>query len=90
MVLGEKNRKAVLQKSEDKEEHPEVYALASGNLGLISFTRWPERMTFEQIDETFPDVIPGLAQHEGIGFIMVNSEQHGPMGIGAEGIGDAA
>jgi hypothetical protein len=86
VVLGEENRKAARQKAEDKEEQPELYTLASGNLGLISFTRWPERMTFEQIEEAFPDVIPGLAQHEGIGFIMVHSEQHGPMAIGAEGI----
>ena len=33
----------------EKDEHTltedEIIVLASGNLGLISFTRWPERMT---------------------------------------------
>ena len=46
--------------------------------GLISFTQWPERMTMEEIDEAFPAVLPGLANHEGIGFVMVRSEEHGP------------
>ncbi len=67
-------------------EHPDVYVLASGNLGLISFTQWPERMTLEEINEAFPAVIPGLAQHEGIGFVMVRSEQSGPVVIGANGV----
>ncbi len=72
---------------EDGEaEHPDVYALASGNLGLISFTKWPERMTLEEINEVFPAVIPGLARHEGIGFVMVRSERNGPVVIGANGI----
>jgi hypothetical protein len=85
VVLGEENREEARQK-EDKDEQPDVYALASGNLGLVSFTKWPERLTFEQIEEAFPAVIPGLVQHEGIGFILVDSQQHGPMVIGANGI----
>lgn len=43
-------------------------------------------MTFEQIEEVFPAVIPGLTQHEGVGFVMVHSQQHGPVGIGTNGI----
>ena len=74
------------KKKDSEAEHPDVYALASGNLGLISFTKWPERMTLEEINEAFPAVIPGLAQHEGIGFVMVRSEQNGPVVIGANGI----
>lgn len=71
---------------ETKTDRPDVYALASGNLGLISFTRWPERVTLEELEEAFPAVIPGLTQHEGIGFIMVRSEEHGPVVLGANGI----
>ncbi len=45
----------------------DVVVLGSGNLGLISFTGWPSRMTFEEIADAFPNcspdllVIPGLA-----------------------------
>ncbi|MFQ5921668.1 MAG: phage holin family protein [Anaerolineales bacterium] len=66
-------------------EPAEVIVLASGNLGLISFTEWTERMTYEQIQEAFPQLVSGLVEHEGIGFILVHSEHHGPMAIGARG-----
>ena len=69
-----------------KEETADVIVLASGNLGLIYFTDWPERMNYEQINDAFPDVIQGLVAHEGISFIMVRSEQDGPLVIGDRGI----
>jgi len=64
----------------------EVIVLASGNLGLIYLTDWEERMSYEQINEEFPRLIDGLAKHEGIGFLLVQSEQSGPLAVGAEGI----
>ncbi len=70
----------------EEVEKPAIYALASGNLGLISFTQWSERMTMETINEAFPAVLTGLAAHEGIGFLMVRSHEHGPVVIGAEGM----
>ncbi len=91
VVLGPE-RQEVKQKAqagsgqdESKTDKADVYALASGNLGLISFTRWPERVTLEQLQEAFPAVISGLTQHEGIGFIMVRSEKDGPVVLGANG-----
>ncbi len=69
----------------EEEQQPEVVALASGNLGLISFTKWPERMTREQIDEAFPAVLPGLREHELVGFVMVHSEKDGPVVLGNGG-----
>jgi len=64
----------------------DVLVLASGNLGLIYFTNWRERLSLEQINKEFPDLIEELAQHEGIGFLLVHSDSQGPMIIGAEGI----
>jgi putative membrane protein len=64
----------------------EVMVLASGNLGLIYFTDWSERMSLEQINEAFPNVIEGLTQHEGISFVLVRSEEHGSMAIGVKGV----
>jgi putative membrane protein len=71
------------EKDNSKEAHAIV--LASGNLGLVYFTQWKERMTYEQLNVLFPDLVPGLAQHEGIGFVMVRSEVHGPLVLGAKG-----
>ena len=64
----------------------DVTVLASGNLGLIYFKKWEARMTFEEINAVFPELIPGLIQHEGIGFIMVRSSKKGPIIIGPDGI----
>ena len=68
-----------------EEEKPAVVALASGNLGLVSFTEIDHRMSLEEINQAFPAVIPGLVNHEGIGFIMVRSQENGPVVIGARG-----
>src|SRR6478752_3991545 len=64
----------------------DVIVLASGNLGLISFPAWKERMTFEQIVEAFPNLLNGLAEHEGISFFMVQTEHDGGIVRGANGI----
>ena len=34
-------------------ENAHVIVLASGNLGLVYFTQWKERMTYEQFNKAF-------------------------------------
>lgn len=63
----------------------DIVVLASGNLGLIYFTRWTHRLTLEQMNREFPDLIANLSAHEGIGFLLVQSEEHGPLAIGGQG-----
>jgi uncharacterized membrane protein YvlD (DUF360 family) len=65
---------------------PELSVMASGNLGLISFPREPGRLTKERIDALHPRLIPTLREHPGIGFLLVRSENDGPVVLGAEGI----
>ena len=66
-------------------DEAQVVVLASGNLGLIYFNDWSERMSYEQINQAFPDLIPGLLNHEGIGFILVKSEKDGGIVLGKNG-----
>ena len=68
------------------EKDARVVVLASGNLGLIYLTDWKETASYEQIMGAFPSLIPELRKHEGIGFLMVRSEEHGPQVMGAGGI----
>jgi putative membrane protein len=66
-------------------EEAQIIVLASGNLGLIYFTKWKERMSYEQLNQAFPRLIPGLVNQKWVGFILVNSEAHGPLVLGARG-----
>ncbi len=59
--------------------------LGSGNLGLVSFPDVPGRLTREAIDERYPGLLPALADHHGIGFLLVDSEEHGPLVLGSDG-----
>jgi uncharacterized membrane protein YvlD (DUF360 family) len=67
-------------------EGSDVVVLASGNLGLISFPKLPGRLTYEQIVDTFPALIPGLIGHEGIGFVLVRSATEGGLVMCGRGI----
>ena len=60
--------------------------MASGCLGLISFPRQPGRVSLEWIDRHYPQLIPALRKHPGVGFMLVRSERHGATVIGARGV----
>jgi uncharacterized membrane protein YvlD (DUF360 family) len=65
---------------------PDLVVAASGNLANIYLTRVPERVSLEGIALMHPQLLPGLVRHEGIGFVMVRSEEHGPLAIGRHGV----
>jgi hypothetical protein len=67
-------------------ELPELSVMASGCLGLITFPREPGRVTLERINQLYPRLIPELARHPGIGFVLVRSERDGAVAVGAHGI----
>ena len=60
--------------------------MASGCLGLISFPREPGRVTLERLEQLYPRLVPALRDHPGIGFVVVRSEKHGAVALGAGGI----
>jgi uncharacterized membrane protein YvlD (DUF360 family) len=66
-------------------ELPELSVMASGCLGLISFPRQPGRVSLERIDTLYPQLIPALRDHPGVGFILVRSDADGAVAIGAGG-----
>ncbi|MFC8918532.1 phage holin family protein [Streptomyces sp. NPDC057116] len=74
---------------EGREERPAPTSgpivLASGNLGLISFPDVPHRMSREEIDRRHPALLRTLADHPGIGFLLVRSEEHGSVVLGPGG-----
>jgi hypothetical protein len=68
-----------------KAEKAKVVVFGSGSTGLIYFTDTSQRMTFEQIQETYPELILGLTNHPGIGFVLVRSETQGDVVFGKGG-----
>jgi len=62
----------------------DLVVLGSGNLGLV-YAPEPVRLTLEDVESRWPRLVPGLAGHPGIGFIAVQSREHGPLAIGPDG-----
>ncbi|MET9610587.1 phage holin family protein [Streptomyces sp. NPDC006512] len=90
---GAEARAAVLAalhrpEEEDGEEvHPppgsDPVVLASGNLGLISFPDLPGRAPRRWIERAHPALLATLANHPGVGFLLVDGEVLGPDGASA-------
>lgn len=83
---GEQETAAAKELIEDPEGRPDSIVLASGNLGLIYMPREPKRLTREGFESKHPGLITTLATHPGIGFICLDTENEGPVAIGADGL----
>ncbi|MGW4888907.1 alkaline phosphatase family protein [Streptomyces murinus] len=83
-------RAALRRPVEEGEQHRparrrEPIVLASGNLGLVSFPEVRHRMTKEEIDARHPALLTTLADHPGIGFLLVASAAHDGVLLGPGG-----
>ncbi|MFF2526961.1 phage holin family protein [Streptomyces liangshanensis] len=73
--------------AEDKPaQGSDPVVLASGNLALISFPDVPGRMSREQMDARHPALLPTLADHPGIGFLLVRGEARGSVVLARGGV----
>jgi hypothetical protein len=68
------------------KEPADLIVVAGGNLALIYFNASKERMNLEEIAEIYPDLVDALANHPGIGVLMVRSAAHGLLCVGRNGI----
>ncbi len=59
--------------------------VGSGSAGLIYFTHNPERLTSEQIQKDYPDLIVGFITIPG-SVLLVKSAEYGNMVIGKDGV----
>jgi len=78
-----KNRSREEEKKEISDS--EVIVLASGNLAMIYLTQWHHRLTYEEINELFPELISEIVKNKYIGFILVRSSERGDLAIGKNG-----
>jgi hypothetical protein len=61
-----------------------LLVVSSGNLSLLYLTRYRRRLDRAEIDSVYPELIGGLADHPGIGVVVV-LDGDGPVAIGAAG-----
>ena len=83
------NLKLLSDSTEDPEiqsKGKDIIVLGSGCAGMIYFAAASKRMTYEQIQDAYPDLILGLVSHPGVGFVLVKSEQNGALILGKKGI----
>jgi Type I phosphodiesterase / nucleotide pyrophosphatase len=78
--------------SEETASHPEAEGTAeeflvfgSGNLGLIYVAGESHRLTLQELSDRYPALVPGLVSHPGIGFVVVDTADHGPVALGPRG-----
>ena len=64
---------------------PGVVVVLSGHTAMISFTAHRGRVALETIEREFPDLLPALVDHDGVGFLLVRSAELGPVVFGRDG-----
>jgi uncharacterized membrane protein YvlD (DUF360 family) len=85
VVLGPDRRPE--QAPEDgAAQPPEVVTIASGNLGAVWFARLPGRVPLEEVQERWPRLVPGLAEHPAVGVVVARSDARGPVAVGRKGV----
>jgi len=61
-----------------------MLVFGSGNLGLLYASGEDHRLTRAEIEARWPDLVPGLAGHRGVSFLVVDTAD-GPIAIGPSG-----
>jgi uncharacterized membrane protein YvlD (DUF360 family) len=69
----------------DTATTPDVVVASSGSLAHVYFTSQPDRMTDATIETRYPHLIEGLADHPGIGALMVRSASGNALVLGSHG-----
>lgn len=65
---------------------PGVVCAVSGHTASVSFPGIPGRAALEEIEQRWPHLLPGLVDHDGVGFVLVHSAEFGPVVLGTDGV----
>jgi hypothetical protein len=65
---------------------PGVVCVVSGHTAMVSFADIPGRVSLEEIERHWPLLLPGLVDHDGVGFLLVHSDEFGPVVLGRDGV----
>lgn len=90
-AFGEATGRSVSDEEEDRSDagvpvgDRSTVVMGSGNLGLIYLMEENRRLTFEELNERHPRLLPALREHEHIGWLLVRSSERGPLALGPKG-----
>jgi uncharacterized membrane protein YvlD (DUF360 family) len=84
-ALGEATGRGEKKADKNDVSGREVVVLGSGNLGLVYLMEEARRLTLEEIEERHPELITALREHPHVGWLLVNSKEHGPLVLGGDG-----
>jgi uncharacterized membrane protein YvlD (DUF360 family) len=83
---GDRPRTASGSPGEVTRVAPGVVVVVSGHVAMVSFTEYEGRVELETIEREYPELLPALVDHPGIGFMLVHSAEFGPIVLGCDGL----
>jgi uncharacterized membrane protein YvlD (DUF360 family) len=84
--IGSRQARASEAEPQGPDAAPQVVVGASGNLANVYFLAESRRLSLEEVEDRYPGLVAGLIAHPGIGFVLVRSDERGPLAIGREGV----
>jgi uncharacterized membrane protein YvlD (DUF360 family) len=85
-AIGEATGRKEKKRQKNDVSGEEVVVLGSGSLGLIYLMHEQRRLTLEEIEARHPRLISALREHPHVGWLLVRSEQRGPLVLGPKGV----
>ena len=64
----------------------DLVVVGSGNLGLVWFAHVPGRLTLEALEALHPGLVGALANHPGVGWVLVQTDADDPVVLGRQGL----
>jgi uncharacterized membrane protein YvlD (DUF360 family) len=84
-AVGEATGTAAKSAKPDRIDDRDTIVLGSGNLGLVYLMEARHRLTLEEIEARHPRLVSALRGHPHIGWVLVHSQEHGAVVLGAQG-----
>ncbi len=76
----------VSRSADGAKSHDDRFIIfGSGNLGLIYVAGESRRLSQRDISDRFPALLPGLVNHPGVSFVVVDTVDFGPVALGPKG-----
>jgi uncharacterized membrane protein YvlD (DUF360 family) len=84
-ALSEASGTSTKKRAKNDVSDKDAIVLGSGNLGLVYLMEERRRLSLEEIQALHPELLDALRGHPHVGWLLVHSDQHGAVALGARG-----